>query len=315
MSLQFQIYSFTFVRAKDADMFSTATGGGGTPATPPQELLAQWLADGGLYLQDTGSSASYPTQTHRDYGGIKLMSVDNKLKVTIFRNHRKVKEDSSPFCYVIIDNRQGCAHVAVQDKAPSFRMKPDKVVAVIQNSINARFAAGSGWRIDIRPVKQAAKLWDMVERKQRRGVGVKKVTFDFPNPRSVVVPSATERQRHNITELARMMNMMNATSLKQTYAADSHSCLRLERTMEDVNAMMTLCLTNGYSVSVSFTDKTTYRSGEDMTLTLEMGQDTFDDFINGEQTLGKPFALVDWLDTINAISQNGTAETDTRREG
>lgn len=298
MRYQFEIFTYAFVRTAGLGLFGEAAAS----EVDPQALLATYLQSPVMTLVSEGTrrrkAVSYANQTHRDYGGIKLMSVDNSRDVAIYRRHRKETEVSNPFCYIIIDNRPGRAHIAIQNGAEAFRIKPSKMAGILQHSINGSCLARRGWNIEIRPVRVAGGFWDAVEHKRSAGVSVRRVTFDFPNPRRVKTPSATQEQQRYLDNVARTVVVQAAAKIRHVYEAEGRGGIELDRNEGTLRSMVSLCYTTGYSVAATFSDKQTYRSGSDMTLRLELDDGSLDNFIGGQQTLEARPALVGWLDGI-----------------
>lgn len=251
--------------------------------------------------------------------GITLMTVCRRKEVSIWKEYKELKESSFPFCHVIIDNREGVCQMAIE-QATAFDSDSDKVSDILQESIQ-REMTELGIKFEIRPKMKVKKFWEMVEEQRtvKKDV-IKQVVFEFPHPDKVKGMDATPDMSDRLKILLSMAESMGATKGTLTYANSSEKGLQMERTLEDVAQMVSLCCNNAYHISVHFRDMGIYRYGDLVRAVYPIEDKMLNDFIGGQSTIGEDaenpsYALCDKMETIRNLTKDYIDEPKLKPRG
>lgn len=251
--------------------------------------------------------------------GITLMTVCRRKEVSIWKEYKELKESSFPFCHVIIDNREGVCQMAIE-QATAFDSDSDKVRDILQESIQ-REMTELGIKFEIRPKMKVKKFWEMVEEQRtvKKDV-IKQVVFEFPHPDKVKGMDATPDMSDRLKILSSMAESMGATKGTLTYANSSEKGLQMERTLEDVAQMVSLCCNNAYHISVHFRDMGIYRYGDLVRAVYPIEDKMLNDFIGGQSTIGEDaenpsYALCDKMETIRNLTKDYIDEPKLKPRG
>ena len=251
--------------------------------------------------------------------GITLMTVCRRKEVSIWKEYKELKESSFPFCHVIIDNREGVCQMAIE-QATAFDSDSDKVRDILQESIQ-REMTELGIKFEIRPKMKVKKFWEMVEEQRtvKKDV-IRQVVFEFPHPDKVKGMAATPDMSDRLKILSSMAESMGATKGTLTYANSSEKGLQMERTLEDVAQMVSLCCNNAYHISVHFRDMGIYRYGDLVRAVYPIEDKMLNDFIGGQSTIGvdaenPSYALCDKMETIRNLTKDYIDEPKLKPRG
>lgn len=241
----------------------------------------------------------------RDRVTILLVCNEKKLKYVEKKDDKELI--SHPGCYVIIDNREDIAQIAIE-RSPSFQSDPDKVCLLLQRAINDKLAAYR-LKIDIRGRADETTFWQMVhqqtvEHKDR----IKWIKFNFGVPEENAGIDATEEMKAMISGYNRLGRLMGAEKGQYTYNASEKGTLHIDQTQEDVAQVMHYCTTNAYDVSVGFRHYGVYRYGRDARALAHLEDTVLDDFMHDrpvtDQEGNAAWGLHLWLDNIRRIYEN-----------
>ena len=132
---------------------------------------------------------------------IILLRLENVKNVTVYESHstagpiphiEKKQYESNPPCFIIIDNRQGKAQMAIEIDTAAWS-KTNLVRDLLQENLN-RELEPFGLAVKIWSKMQKSDYWNYVTYRQRKeGRGIKKMTFHFPNK-----DSSINRNNHRI---------------------------------------------------------------------------------------------------------------------
>ena len=302
----FQLYKLLFNRSREGNMFATMDNE--TAYNKAQELLEDMLT-GALPI----------TKEKRDKSVVKLENYIEKKRdgITIMvvcneKNHRykeKMTEQElvyHPGCRVIIDNRRGVAQIAIE-KSQSFDGKTDTVRDKVEEALNKLFDKHQ-LTVEIRAKRRPGTFWEAVEEQTRMDDRIESVTYEFPDTDEIgpvdVPPSAVE-----ILSLFKQMNdMMNAPRGTYTWFSSKEKAVKLDRTREDLCALVGMCCQNGYNIKVQFKHLGYYRFGDKILAISNLNDETLNNFINGQTTIGKDVSasweLIQWLDHIKKATED-----------
>ena len=152
----------------------------------------------------------------RDRMTLLLVCNEKDIKYTDKKDEKTLK--TRPGCYVIIDNREGIAQMAIE-RSSSFQSDPDKVCLLLQQAINDKLAAYR-LKIEIRGKVREATFWEVVnqqtvEHKDR----IKWIKFNFGVPEESAGIDATDEMKAMISGYNRLGRAMGAEKGQYIYNA------------------------------------------------------------------------------------------------
>ena len=317
---QFVIYKYDF---KEGEKTLLSQSSGKSALEEAQTHFAKLL--GGermnLYQMEKNNTESkiYKNDIFCTRNGITLMTVCKEKEVSIWKDYKELKENSYPFCHVIIDNREGVCQMAIE-QAPAFKSDTDKVRDILQESIQ-RELTEMGIKFEIRPKMKVKKFWEMVEEQRtvRKDV-IKKVEFEFPHPDRVKGMDTTSSMSDRLKILASLAESMGATKGKVMYENSSEAGLQMEQTSEDLAQMVSLCCNNAYHIAVHFRDMGVYRYGDLVRALYPIEDKVLTDFIGGQTTIGDDaknpsYALCDQMEAIRNLTKDYNDEQEFKPRG
>jgi len=225
-----------------------------------------------------------------------------------YKKYQDKKDDKEfeyyPGCYVIIDNREDVANIAIE-RVNAFENNPDKVCALLQDAINLKLNE-YGLEIEIRPKIREASVWDIVEHQTNEFKdSIKKVVFNFPILEDVKGVDATKKMRKKLNAMATLGKAFNAAKASYQVEAHRNSTLRMDKTQEDMAQMVELCTTNAYDIHIYFRYYGVYRFGADERALCSLEDKIILDFKDNQTMFDEDgnsiFELSKWLDSIRHI--------------
>lgn len=279
---QFVIYKYDFQEG-DKTLFSQASGK--SALEEAQGHFAKLL--GGkqmnLYQMDKENKESkiYKNDIFCTRDDITVMTVCKEKEVSIWKDYKELKENSYPFCHVIIDNRKGVCQMAIE-QAPAFKSDTDKVRDILQESIQREFTE-LGIKFELRPKMKVKQFWEMVEEQRTiKNDVIKQVVFEFPHPDKVRGMDVTLDMSERLKILASMAESIGATKGTLKYENSSEQGLQMERTSEDIAQMVSLCCSNAYNIAVHFRDMGIYRYGDLVRAFYQIEDKVLTEFVSGQ---------------------------------
>lgn len=299
----FAIYHLDIIESKE----NTLDVYDGKPVTDGkyQEALEEIL-QGNLpvYKTDKDGKTKIPLECPviRKKDGVSLLMLCNEKSHKYMEKKNPEELVYHPGCYVIIDNRQGFVQVAIE-RSPSFENKPDRVRDLLETTLNNMLKERKV-HIKIRARMHEGEFWDAVhEQCDELGDSIRRVVFDFPNPKVVKTVDAPEEMNQRLQILAAFTAAVNAAKGSLRLDADKDKALQLDKTQEDIAQMVALCTRNGYNIAVRFKRYGLYRFGNNIKAFGHMNEDVIQEFIDRVTVMGKKdeatYLLISWLDGIH----------------
>ena len=243
-----------------------------------------------------------------------LLRVENNKGVTIYEQQEskgkapkieKQKLPSYPPCYIIIDNRQDKAQLAVQINSAAWR-NTDTVCALLQENINKQLDQ-FGLKIEIWSKMQKSNFWNYVNyRRKKEGRYIKKMTFGFPNIN--IHPSIEEKigLSSHLKSLMNLIDRLGAGGGELSIQPPSGGALT-KRKLADIKNMVALCASSDYSLCVTFDDNISYNCNETLRAELPMNYtSTVDEFQNGQMNNHNVYDIEEWLDWVTVQTEKYT---------
>lgn len=238
---------------------------------------------------------------------IILLQLENVKNVIVYESQRtessipvieKKKYESTPPCYIIIDNRKGKAQIAIEIDTAAWR-KTDIVRDLLEENLD-RELEKFGLTIKIWSKLQKSNYWDYVNYRQKKEKrGIKKLTFLFPNTKIRPSIEATIGLSNHLKQLMGLINSLGGGQGELSIQSPSRDYL-LKKRYTDIKNMVALCSSSSdYSLSVTFDDDVTYRCNEYLRAELPLSKPGYLElFKNGELTTLFEYDIEHWLDWV-----------------
>ena len=237
---------------------------------------------------------------------IILLRLENVKNVTVYESHptagpiphiEKKQYESNPPCFIIIDNRQGKAQMAIEIDTAAWS-KTNLVRDLLQENLN-RELEPFGLAVKIWSKMQKSDYWNYVTFRQRKeGRGIKKMTFHFPNTKIRPSIETTIGLSNHLKTLMELINSLGAGQGELSIHPPTNDYL-LKKKLADIKKMVALCASSEYSLSVTFDDDITYRCNENLRAELPMNiPSALNDFENGQMNTFFEFDIERWLDWV-----------------
>lgn len=237
---------------------------------------------------------------------IILLRLENVKNVTVYESHptagpiphiEKKQYESNPPCFIIIDNRQGKAQMAIEIDTAAWS-KTNLVRDLLQENLN-RELEPFGLAVKIWSKMQKSDYWNYVTYRQRKeGRGIKKMTFHFPNTKIRPSIETTIGLSNHLKTLMELINSLGAGQGELSIHPPTNDYL-LKKKLADIKKMVALCASSEYSLSVTFDDDITYRCNENLRAELPMNiPSALNDFENGQMNTFFEFDIERWLDWV-----------------
>ncbi len=239
---------------------------------------------------------------------ICLLMVCNEKSKKIMEKKDEQEILYHPGCYVIIDNREGVANIAIE-RTSAFDSNPDKVSQLLEMAINDRFYTEEiGLRIEIRSKVREATLWELVDHQVNTYKDViTKVVFSFPNPEKVAGMDADYQMQSKLAVMASLTSKMNGARGSYHVEAEKGQTLRFDQAEEDMAQMVHLCSRNVYGISIHFKYYGVFRFGSEERALSVLKDEFIEEFKKGQLSIlsdgERGFELEQWLDEVRRITE------------
>lgn len=259
-----------------------------------------------------GSTATkYPCQVmyHRD--NVIILRLEREKNVPLWEKTEtgnpvaiinRNKRPSTPFCYVVIDNRSEYRKMAIQINREAWK-DTNQVKDLLHESFNDLLHI-AGYRIDvtIKTMMQTTKFWDYVNRRRKIDkVDIKSLTFTFYNHRrrpGFEIESVLSSKWNHYTSFMDMIDRWGGDEGEITLNASKSGAL-LRSKSADVKHLIELCVSSEYGLRVTFTDNITYNCNQNMRAEYPLDDKLNFDIV--DKDLGDLFGnktLLMWLNKI-----------------
>ncbi len=212
----------------------------------------------------------------------------------------KTKKDSTPYGFVIIDNRPGARLIAVMASCDAWS-NANKVKDLLQESINWILDVNNyGLEVEIKTKMMPSQFWEYVDyRRKKENVYIKSMTFSFTNYKrrsDIDIRSALSKEWRHLESMVNMMHNLGGEKGLIKIEPPKDGVL-LKRKKEDIKRMVEICMNSNYSLSLTFSDNITYKCNQDLRAELPMNNDSIlREFEHGMGDLFDGFELAHWLD-------------------
>ena len=247
--------------------------------------------------EPTTGDKTLPNTILRNYNKVTLLRLNNPENVNIYNEDgSKISQESLPLSYIVIDNRQGIGQMAIQMKTEAWT-DPDTVAGLLEGNLNRILKdQGTGLKIEIRHKWFPTKFFEHVKKKRRdENLIVEHLVFEMTNPEfETPVETAVETSGH-LNQLMKMLSQLGGAKCKLQVDAPKKKEL-IKRKLRDIKQMVSLVASNGYTLKVTFNDKSTYTCNEGILADFDMAENIVSNFKNGWKHSLFEFELFHWLD-------------------
>lgn len=270
------------------------------------------------HVNDTNtSSTKYPCQVMYHKENVTILRLEREKNVSVWEktetgapvaNINKKKKPSTPFCYIIIDNRTDSRIIAIQINKEAWR-DTNQVRDLLQESFNDLLhIAGFKISVAIKTMMQPTKFWDYVNwRRKMDNVDIKSLTFSFYNHKrrpDFDIKSALSSRWNHYDAFMQMIDKWGGDDGEITLNAARGSSL-LRRRSADVKHLVELCVSSDYGLRITFTDNISYNCNQNMRaeypldhkLNIDQVYKDFGDLFGNK-------ALLVWLNNVNEFCKS-----------
>lgn len=238
-----------------------------------------------------------PNTILRNHNKVTLLRLNNPENVNIYNEDgSKISQESLPLSYIVIDNRQGIGQMAIQMKTEAWT-DPDTVAGLLEGNLNRILKdQGTGLEIEIRHKWLPTKFFEHIKKKRKdENLIVKHLSFEFTNPEfETPIETAVETSGH-LNQLMKMLSQLGGAKCKLQVDAPKKKEL-IKRKLRDIKQMVSLVASNGYTLKVTFSDKSTYTCNEGILADFDMAENIVSNFKDGWKHSLFEFELFHWLD-------------------
>ena len=302
----FAIYKMMFSKASQRNMFAQD---GRTVLDKAQEYLEEVLQEK-LPIRKENQDKTVTildnyVEARRD--GVTLMVVCNEKKHRYKEKMDEKELEYHPGAYVVIDNREGVAQVAIE-RSSSFNNKTEKVRELLEDALCKAFARFE-LKVELRAKMREGDFWDVVEEQQERFKdSIQKVTFDFAKLKDEHPVDAPEGVINKLSLLNSLSKATNAARGSLNLISDKENIIHLKRAEEDIAQLVSMCSHNAYDICVQFKRYGIYRFGGKVMALDTIKSDALIEFRTGQMIMGKfhegEFDLVRQMEEIRVRTNN-----------
>ena len=274
------------------------------------------------YAKENGEvEASYPNDILSSHDGVYLLRINNiKQKSLVkpgdtttngFQDYNEIKEESNPYCYVVIDNREGWIQIAIQKN--SAWGDPNNVRRLLVINLNKHFLReGIPLEVSIDAKMRQSEIWEFCDGQcNKNGDVIQSISFVFPNQTKIAQENRIKDPKGYIRELARLMKMTDAIKTSICLNYSSADPKKIEENAKDLAYIVRACQNTSYNLEVRFRDYGKYKCDDMVRAMFPMDESLIHAFwvtnwqeLNYKENTDSPiFGLVKWCDLVNEQSK------------
>ena len=286
----FSIYSYIFYDSESIGLFKdSAPTHAPMTAKERQATIPELVGKKGtsFAMKDISNSESYyPCTVILNCGGIVLLHLEHPKKVEVWMKKEtkpgefpkidKKKVASNPYCYILIDCREGHKLIAVEIVTSAWR-KTDQVQVLLERNLNILFN-NQDYRFNIR-ISPETYSFDFLEHSRKlirkKGLKVTKMIIHFK--RGAIDPIVEATVKHN--PFIRMLFYRMFASSKADISLDYPDVSTLIRKNSQLGEMFMMLIgseqDDGFGVKMSYSNHRSYVWGDDIRIEFPMKEVVF----------------------------------------
>lgn len=310
----YQIYKYDFHKAIQRTIFAEAEGIDGAKnlkiaQTCFASLFDQNTIDKLAKINKKGEvKAMLPNDVMAKSGDIFIWRVNNSQLKEWWKKsgkdskgidkYEKEELESNPYCYVLIDNRQGSGLMAIE-KSTAWGSKPDMLRDMILENFNRMLADLFDIEMRIEARMDPKDIWEFVhDRLFEHNDYIRKVSFTFQNPKKINKSNAMEIKSTRLKAMLKTVEISDALKGFFTMEFDKNTNNRISQENRDMAEMVRLCGENGYDISITFKEFKTYRINDYVRAFYPITSDLIQGFRIGTHTMNDKTELEEWFDKV-----------------
>ena len=303
----YAIYSYEILEGNRSLFYNEK----GTKAIDMANEIVSNLLNDGLTIVGKKRKQDQPLKSLHFKGrdGVFAWELCNERDKTLLEGHEKNTVYEHPGSYVIVDNRPDVCQIAIE-KNSAFDSDTDKVAKYLKRTFKEHLH-DYGLNIVIKRKYQAGKFRDLVKKRLNEGNdSVKKVVWEFPNPKRVKGIDATQQMKNQLEGLMLFTQAANALKGKLTLTGSKRYAMDVDDDkIEDWADMIALSAQNNYKLSYFFYNSPVINFKDVAYAFASIEDKVIRDFEDGQlidKGEGTTFELIEKLDEIrNQIADYG----------
>lgn len=306
---KYAIYKYVF--EKSSESRNCFVEEGDNTFERSQKILQSMLQSKKLNIYKTkkdGEVIIYPNDVFKSYGGVTVMKVCNVKYITKCKDYQTLKDESNPWCNVVIDNRPRVCQIAIEQTG-AFDSDTDKVSNLLRETFG-RQLSDYGIAIDIMSKMRTAKFWDFVnEQCTKYHDSIARVVVDVMNPKMAGPIDVARQISDKLMYMSSLVCSLGAIKGSLRFDASKNSSLQLLQREEDFANIVAACCNNGFDITVHFRKMGVYKCNDRVKMLYEMKENVTGDFIHGETFMEGnsdkgTFELMQWLDEKRELTKD-----------
>jgi len=317
---QYAIYKILISASTEGNLFLQHVDGT-SMLEHAQEHFASLFGGKNLTIvknKEDGEPVIYPNDILRNEEGVIVLRLNNvQYKKLIKRketqsgvpNYEEVKEESNPYCYVIIDNQDGVLQMAIQ-KSPSWGSDTDTVRDLLQETFNQMMKMNYKLEVKIMNKMQPTKFWQFVKQQYLDNNDyIEQFIIDLINPRKATVDNSGEL-KGVMKKLSDFL--VNLDALDATLSVNTNSTSYFgnnKKAYRDFVNIVDMCSCNGYHLGCKFHNMGYYSCDSRVMAMFNLDEDVLNGFLFGIKDLSETietgeYALVRWLAHVRETTKS-----------
>lgn len=169
-----------------------------------------------------------------------VFQIANDRPVRIEENFKKKKQSNYPSSYIIIDNRAGIQHIAIEECISSFT-DTITVSNILKSTFN-RYLKEKGLVVDISKEYQDSEFWRLIDEHKESGISMVRFHIDYPN-----LPRVRDSIRDLLSTASKESNSKQ-TSLE--FKADANETLELSKDNVEIEGLAKASADSGSTIYI-----------------------------------------------------------------
>lgn len=266
------------------------------------EIIGNLLNDGLTVVgQKRKQDLTLTNLNFKGADGVFSWELCNEKDKTLREGHEKRPVSEHPGSYVIVDNRPDVCQIAIE-RNDAFDADTDKVAKYLNRALGTHLH-DYGLQIVIKRKYQAGRFKEQVRKRiVEKSDAVRKVVWEFPNPKRVKGIDATEQMKNRLQGLMIFTEASNALKGKLTLTGSKGYVMDVDDDkIDDWADMIALSAQNHYKLSYYFYNSPMINFKDVAYATATIEDRVIRDFENGQiidRGEGPTYELIEKLDEI-----------------
>ena len=279
-------------------------------------------------VKNDGTADMYPNYVWKGDNDVYLVRLSNRQLMSLYllKDNPKggapscveSKVESNPYCFVVVDNREGRCQIAIE-KSSAWRSNPDAVRDLLEGALCRHLSDNYKLWVSFQAKMQPTKIWEYCHHRVcDLHDPITRVSLEVDNPDKVKPYNAPEPMSANVRGMVNLVKNTNALKGLLTIYAAHNDPLEMDRKIEDMAEIVSLCSSNAYRLTIHFKNMKAYRCNERVKAFFPMPNGAVEAFQQGNKALDEhsrdgEFELVQWLEHVYEETKNFEDASQTHR--